>query len=99
MDIYHEIRNERKGGGVCIFYMNLTPKNRSDLSITSDAIECLCIEILKKHSKKLILNFSYRPPQGEITLIEKHLKFPLLRHDLCKKEVLIMRDFYKSSIF
>ena len=58
-----------------------------------DAIECLCIEILNKHSKRLTLNLSYRPVQGDTALFEKRFQVLLLRHDLCKKEVLITRDF------
>ena len=66
---------------------------RSDLNITSDAIKCLCIEILNKHSKNLILNLSYRLPQVYTTLFEKHLQDLLLRYDVCKKEVLVTGDF------
>ena len=36
---------------------------------------------------------SYRSPQGDTTLFEKHLQDLLLRHDVCKKEVFIMGDF------
>ena len=63
------------------------------MNINSDAIECLCIEILNKHSKNLILNLSYRPPQGDTTLFEKHLQGLLWRLDVCKREVLITGDF------
>ena len=88
---FHQIRNERKGSGLCTFLLeSYTYKLRSDLNISSDAIECLCIEILSKHSKKVILNLSYRPPpQGDTTLFEKHLQDLLWRHDVCKKDVLI----------
>ena len=39
------------------------------------------------------MNLSYRPPQGDTTLFEKHLQDLLLRYDVCKKEVLITGDF------
>ena len=39
-----------------------------------------------------MLNLSYRPPQGNTTLFEKHLQDYLLRH-VCKKEVFITGDF------
>ena len=72
---FHQIRNERKGGGFYIFLReSYIYKLRADLNINYDAIECLCIEILNKHSKKLILNLSYRPPQGETILFEKICK-------------------------
>ena len=91
---FHQIRNECKGGGLCIFLReSYTCKLRSDFNINSDAIECVCIEILNKQSTNLILNLSYRPPQGDTPLFEKHLQDPLWRHDVCKKEVLITGDF------
>ena len=95
MDIdFHQIRNECKGGGLYIFLReSYTYKLRSDLNINSDAIECLCIEILNKHSKNLILNLSYRPPQGDTILFEKNLQDLLLKNDVCKKEILITGDF------
>ena len=41
---FHQIRNERQGGGLCIFlHESYTYKLRSDLNINSDAIEWLCI--------------------------------------------------------
>ena len=37
---FHQIRNERKGGGFCIFLLeSYTYKLRSDLNINSDAVE------------------------------------------------------------
>ena len=36
---------------------------------------------------------SYRPPQCDTKLFEKHLQDLLLRYDVCKKEVLITGDF------
>ena len=90
---FHQIRNERKGGRLCIFLReSYTYKLRSDLNINSDAIECLCIEILNKHSKNLILNLSYRPPQGDTILFEKNLQDLLLKNDICKKDILMTGD-------
>ena len=39
------------------------------------------------------MNLSYRPPQGDTTLFEKHLQDLLLRYDVCKREILITGDF------
>ena len=63
------------------------------MNINSDAIECLCIEILNKHSKNVILNLSYRPPQGYTILFQKNLQDLLLKNDVRKKEILITGDF------
>ena len=80
---------------VSVFFLreSCTYKLGSDLNITSVTIECLCIEILNKQSKNVILNLSYRPPQGDTKLFWKHLQDLLLRHDICKKEVFIKGDF------
>ena len=51
-------------GSVFFLRESYTSKLRSDLNIIFDAIECLCIEILNKHSKNLVLNLSYTSPQG-----------------------------------
>ena len=49
---FHQTRDGRKGGGLCIFLRNtLSYKIRSDLNMNSDAIECLCLEISTKTSK------------------------------------------------
>ena len=82
---FHQIKNERKGGGLYIVLR------------TSDKIECLCIDILNKHSKKLIFDLSYRPPQGDKTF-ERHLQDLLLKHDVHKKELLITGDFNIKKI-
>ena len=42
--------------------------------MNSDATECLCLEISTKTSKNLILSLNYRPPNGDTTLFEKHMK-------------------------
>ena len=62
---FHQTRDGCKRGGLCIFLSNtLSYKIRSDLSMNSDAIECLCLEILTKTSKNLILSLNYRPPKA-----------------------------------
>ena len=90
---FHQIRNERKGEGLCIFLRESHVNLRSDLNTSSDAIECLCIEILNKHSKNLTLNLSYGPLQSDTSLFDKPLQDLLWRHDVCKKEVLLTGDF------
>lgn len=53
-----------KEEGYVFFCKFFTSKLRSDLNIISDAIEFLYIEILNKHSKKLVLDLGYRLLQG-----------------------------------
>ena len=48
-NVIHQVKNSRKGGGLCIFiHESLCYKLRKDLSINSEAIESLYIEISKK---------------------------------------------------
>ena len=55
---FHQIRNAPKEEVLCILLReSYTYKPRSDLNITSDAIECLCIEVINKH----------KPPKGDTT--------------------------------
>ena len=91
---FHQTRDGRKGGGLCIFLRNtLSYKIRSDLNMNSDAIECLCLEISTKTSKNLILSLNYRPPNGDSTLFEKHMKSILSKNEATKKEVILIGDF------
>ena len=80
-------------GFVLFLCESYTYKLRSNLNIYSGAIECFCIEILNKHSKKLILNLSYSPPQGDTILFEKNLQDLLLKNDVYKKEIFVKGDF------
>ena len=71
----HQVRNSRKGGGLSIFtYESLCYKLRKDLSINSEAIESLSIEISNKKASNLIFNAIYRPPAGDIKVFEQFCK-------------------------
>ena len=61
--------------------------------MNSDAIECLCLEISTKTFKNLILCLNYRPPNGDLTLFEKHTKIILPKNEATRKEVILIGDF------
>ena len=61
--------------------------------MNSDAIECLCLEISTKTFKNLILSLKYRPPNGDSTLFEKHMKSILSKNEATRKEVILIGDF------
>ena len=61
--------------------------------MTSDAIECFCLEISTKISKNIILSLNYRPPNGDTTLFEKYMKSILSKNNATKKEVILIGDF------
>ena len=50
-------------------------------------------EITNKISKKIILNLTYRPPNGDIKEFEKQLNKILSTIDILKKEVVMAGDF------
>ena len=69
----HQTRKNCRGGGLCIFLLDaLSHKVRDDLTVNSSAIECLCVEILNKNSKSIVLNLAYRTPNGDPNEIENH---------------------------
>ena len=68
----HHIRNSHKGEGLCIFiHESLCYKLRKDLSINSEAIESLSIEISNKKASNLIFIAIYRPPTGDIKIFKQ----------------------------
>ena len=63
------------------------------MSINCDAIESLCLEITNEKSKNIILNLTYRPPNGDVKEFEKHLNKILSTNDILKKEAIMDGDF------
>ena len=73
--VIHQVRNSHKGGGLCIFiHETLCYKPRKDLSINSEAVESLSIEISNNKASNLIFNAMYRPPTGDIKVFEQFCK-------------------------
>ena len=71
----HQVRNSRKGAGSCIFiHESLCYKLRKDLSIDSETIESLSIDISNKRARNLIFNAIYRPHTGDIKIFEQFCK-------------------------
>ena len=63
------------------------------MSVSCDVIESLCIEISNEKSKNIILNLTYRPPNGDVTEFEKHLNKILSTNDILKNEIKMAGDF------
>ena len=60
---------------MCLFVKeSFCCKTRQDLSINWNAIESLCLEITNEKSENIILNLTYRPPNGDVKELEKTLK-------------------------
>ena len=90
----NQYRQYRRGGGVCLFVKeSFCCKTRQDLSINCDAIESLCLEIKNETSENIILNLTYRQPNGDAKEFEKHLNKILSTNNILKKDVIMASDF------
>ena len=70
----HQIRNDRRAGGVCIYVHNsLRFKRRNDMCTNCHNVESISVEIINEGTKNTIVNALYRPPNGEFETFKKHL--------------------------
>ncbi|XP_065664405.1 uncharacterized protein LOC136086066 [Hydra vulgaris] len=92
--VIHQIRTSGKvGGGLCIFIKNsLLYKVKSDLSSTTNDYESLCIELVNKTSKNIIIHALYRPPSGSIKVFEDHIRNVIKNNYIKKKTVYMVGD-------
>ena len=68
----HQIRDDRKGGGVSFYIHNsLSFRVLPNLCINSTDIESLSIEISLNDQRNTLVNVLYRPPSGKIEPFEK----------------------------
>ena len=74
----HQVRRTGKGGGIPVFlHESLTFNIRHDLSVDNADIEALCVEIIDKKSKNVLINTQYRQPAGNFNEFEEYLNtFP-----------------------
>ena len=68
-------------------------KVREDLSINCDDIESLSIEIINDHSKNIVLNVVYRPPDGDLRITETLLRKILSENTKANKTLFLAGDF------
>ena len=90
----HQSRKNRRGGGLCIFLLeSLSYKVRDDLAVNFSAIECLCVEVFNKNSKSIVLNLTYRPPNGHLNEPENHFENILSKRKITNRELVLVGDF------
>ena len=63
---------------------------RTDLSINSNDVESLCIEIHHKKDKNVLFIAMYRPPNGDITVFERFCENLLFVNDKTSKNILLV---------
>ena len=67
-------------------------KPRTDLSIISNDIESLCMEIHHKKDKNILFSVMYRPPNGDITVFKKFCKNMISANDKTSKNIIFAGD-------
>ena len=70
----HQVRRTGKGGGIAVFlHESLTFNIRHDLSDNNADIEALCVKIINKKSKNILINAQYRQSAGNFNEFEAYL--------------------------
>ena len=70
----HQVRRTGKGGGRAVFlHESLTFNVRHDLSVNNANIEALCVEIINKKSKNIVINTQYRQSAENFNEFEANL--------------------------
>ena len=88
-DSNFEIENYTRGGGLRIFvHKEIYFKPRTDLSINSNDVRSLCIEIHHKKDKNILFSVMYRPPNGDMTVFEKLCENVLSANDKTSKNTI-----------
>ena len=87
--VLRQVRESGRGVGLSIFLQKETYfKPRTDLSINSNDVELLCIEIYHKTDKNILFRVMYRPPNGDMTVFEKFCEKLLSANDKTSKNII-----------
>ena len=87
--LLHQVRETGRGGELSIFvHKEIYFKPRTDLSMNSNDVESLCIEIHHKNDKNILFSVMYRPPNGDMTVFEKFCKNLLSANDKTSKNII-----------
>ena len=67
----HQIRSDRKGGGVSVYIHNMFDfKVRANLSTNNIDIEAITVEIVSNKKRNTLINALYQTPRGKIEAFE-----------------------------
>ena len=87
----HQTRKNCRGGGLCISLLeSLSYKVIDHLAASSSAIKYLWVEVFNKNLKKIVLNLTYRPPNGDPNELENHFKYILPIREIINKELVFV---------
>ena len=89
--VLYQVRESGRGGGLSIFvHKEVYSKPRTDLSITANDQQSLCIEIHHKKDKSVLFSVMYRPPNGDTTVFENFCKNLLSANDETSKSIFLL---------
>ena len=95
--VLHQIRNNRRDGRISIF-VHKSIKRQQVLGINSEAVKFISIEVLNKKCEKIILNTSYRSPNGDIETCENYFKYLFAKNDTVNEHIVLTGDFYLNVL-
>ena len=73
-------------------------KPRTNLSINSNDVESLCLEIHLKKGKNILFNVMYRPRNGDVTVSEKFWENLVSANDKTSKNIIFAGDLNISVL-
>ena len=73
-------------------------KPRTNLSINSNDVESLCLEIHLKKGKNILFNVMYRPRNGDVTVSEKFWENLVSANDKTPKNIIFAGDLNISVL-
>ena len=89
----HQVRRAGKGGGIAVFlHESLTFNIRHDLSINNADIEALCVEIIFKKSKNILIYTQYRQIAGNFNEFKAYLNTFLAKFKTTDKTCFLVGD-------
>ena len=92
--LHHKNRQDRVGGGVCLYsHSSMHVNVRDDLTINDNHSESLFIEIDNKTGKNLVVGVIYRPPNSDPSAFIEKLDELLLIINKSNKDSIILGDF------
>ena len=95
----HQVRRAGKGGGIAVFLREpLTFNIRHDLSVNNADIEALCVEIINKKSKNILINTQYRQPVTNFNVFEANLNIFLANPKTTDKKFFLVGDLNLNLI-
>ena len=95
----HQVRRTGKCGGIAVFlHESLTFNVRHDLSVNNADIEALCVEIINKKSKNILINTQYHQPAGNFNEFEAYLNTFLAKSKTTDKICFVVGDLNLNLI-